>query len=254
MPYVKAKEAAKFFNIALPTIRKWARDGIIDSSRTIGGHYRYLIPNSKETEIKCTPKEEVCGNIIYARVSSRKQSHDLERQITFLQRRFPTYTIVHDIGSGINFKRPGFKTILEQLFKGNIKKVVVAHQDRFSRFSFDFFQWLFTYFNAVLESINKPNPESDMLEDIMEVFTVFTARYNGTKKHAGKTREAEGNDTKSEGSEGSEESDGSEKGAKRRKGSRNKERGVKSGEGSNKRKTNNKKSTYLSKPAAKKTI
>jgi predicted site-specific integrase-resolvase len=68
---------------------------------------------------------------------------------------------------------------LEQLFQGNIKKVVVAHQDRFTRFGFDFFQWMFTQFGSVLETM-----EDKKSNDLMEI---LTARYYGKRKYNSNT-------------------------------------------------------------------
>ena len=182
---VKAEEAAEYYKISISNLRKWAREGRIKVSKTPGGHYVYIIPDN-EDPIASPPTCEWCPNIVYSRVSSRKQRDDLSRQSLFLTNKFPEYTLVEDIGSGINYKRTGFLAILEQLFKGNIKHVMVAHPDRFTRFSFDFFQWLFSKFGAVLDAVEKPKAESgeELVEDIMEVFTVFTARYYGSRKYA----------------------------------------------------------------------
>jgi putative resolvase len=182
---VKAEEAAEYYQISISNLRKWAREGRIPVSKTPGGHYVYHLPEVDDP-IASPPPCDWCPNVIYSRVSSRKQRCDLARQSAFLQHKYPKYTLIEDIGSGINYKRPGFLTILEQLFKGNIKTVMVAHSDRFSRFGFEFFQWLFSQFGAVLDAVEKPKSDSgdELVEDIMEVFTVFTARYYGSRKYA----------------------------------------------------------------------
>jgi predicted site-specific integrase-resolvase len=182
---VKAQEAAEYYNISTSNLRKWARDGKIEVDITPGGHYNYIIPVTRKDEPEHPTKDGWTENIIYSRVSSKKQIEDLKRQSKYLKQHYPKYTIVEDIGSGINYKRKGFQDILEQLFSGNVKKVVVAHPDRFSRFSFEFFQWLFERFGAVLESIEAPTENSgeDLVSDIMEIFTVFTARYYGRRKY-----------------------------------------------------------------------
>lgn len=179
---VKAHEAAAFYNVSISNLRKWARDGGIPVEKTPGGHYLYILP---EPEPNIPDDDKWSESIIYARVSSKLQYNDLQHQISHLSILYPGYTVVKDIGSGINYKRDGFRSILERLFKGNIKRVVVAHQDRFTRFGFDFFQWLFEQFGAVLESVEQPSAASgeDMVADIMEVFTVFSARYYGRRKY-----------------------------------------------------------------------
>jgi predicted site-specific integrase-resolvase len=190
---VKAKEASKHYNTSVSNLRKWAREGSIPSEQTPKGHYTYIIPVISTPIIQSTtsdipfPKE-----IIYARVSSRKQSEDLKRQTRYLSTFYPNYHLITDIGSGINFKRKGFKTILEQLIKGNIKKVVVAYKDRFTRFGFDYFQWMFQQYGAILESLDQEDLDSreDLLSDLMEVITVFTERYHGRRKYkTGKSEE-----------------------------------------------------------------
>lgn len=183
---VKANEAAEYYNTSLSNLRKWARDGKIEADITPGGHYNYFIPVTNKDEIEYSPKDGWNGNIIYSRVSSRKQIEDLKRQSQYLRNKYPEYTVIEDIGSGINYKRKGFQEILEQLFSGNIKKVVVAYPDRFSRFGFDFFQWIFERFGAILESVEVPgeNTGEDLVSDIMEIFTVFTARYYGKRKYS----------------------------------------------------------------------
>ena len=174
---VKPPEAAKHYNVSISTLRRWARNGKIKYEETEGGHYRYYI--TTDETIKDTAEQELSEYIIYARVSSKKQQPDLIRQIKFLRKKYPGYT---DIGSGINFKRKGFQTILERLFNGTIKEVVVAYPDRFSRFGFDLFEWIFNKFGGKLVHLqaSTTSGEHDFLS---EIITVFTARYNGKRKY-----------------------------------------------------------------------
>lgn len=181
---LKAHEAAEYYGTSISNLRKWAREGRIDVEETPGGHYLYIIPN-EEDPITKPDISKWNPYILYSRVSSRKQRDDLGRQSRFLKTKYPEYSLIEDIGSGINNKRHGFRTILEQLFKGNVKKVVVAYPDRFSRLGYDFFEWLFTQFGAVLESVEKPDSDTgdELVGDIMEIFTVFTSRYYGKRKY-----------------------------------------------------------------------
>lgn len=195
MIHVSSKDARKYFSVDDSTLRRWAREGTIQTIQTKGGHYRYSIPASTKPTDDEEPRQDIGQYVIYARVSSKKQEEDLERQIRHLQSMFPDHTVVRDIGSGLNYKRRGFQAILEQLFKGNIKRVVVAHQDRFTRFGFDFFEWLFKHFGAVLEAVNRTTKsrEQELLGDVMEVFTVFTARYYGSRNYKN-NKDDEGSD------------------------------------------------------------
>ena len=187
MALLKAAEAAKHYGIAISTLRAWARNEQIPVQRVGNGHYRYVVQQNVPVVIDDDTDNALSGNIIYTRVSSRKQQDDLKRQSSWLQKRYPRYRLVTDIGSGINYARPGFKAILEALFKGNIKQVVVAHKDRFSRFGFDFFTWMFSQFGAELVTVENEstarNTTVELAQDLMEIITVFSARYHGRRKY-----------------------------------------------------------------------
>ena len=176
--FVKASEAAEHYQVDISTLRRWARLNKIEFQVTKGGQYRYRVSLEESEDF-----EDTGLHIIYCRVSSKKQSKDLRRQEAFLRKKYPDYKLVSDIGSGINNARPGFKWILQQLFKRNIDEVVVAHTDRFTRFGFDLFEWIFQEFGAVLTSCNRKEANGDIIGDIMEIFTVFTARYHGRRKY-----------------------------------------------------------------------
>lgn len=186
---VKAEEASKYYGMSISNLRKLAREGKVEVIKTPGGHYRYSIPTEEDIENESqqlTSNTSVWSvNIIYTRVSSKKQFEELKRQTKHLQDLYPNYLLITDIGSGIDYNRNGFKTILERLLKGEVKHVIVSQTDRFTRFGFDFFQWLFEKHGAKLECVQSPNfarGNDDMMTDIMEVFSIFTDRfYNNTK-------------------------------------------------------------------------
>lgn len=184
MPWVKANKARQYYSITSPTLRQWAKINKIGSQQLSSGRYKYWIDDlQKKGNNNKTGKH----TFIYARVSSHKQSEDLKRQENYLKSKYPTAELKSDIGSGLNYKRTGFKTILQSLFKGNIKEVVVAHRDRFTRFGFEFFEWLFNQFGAVITSLENEEftdgTGDDLTDDLMSVITIFTARYYGSRKY-----------------------------------------------------------------------
>ena len=185
--YVKPREASKYFNVSDNTLRCWARDGKIQYFTTEGGHRRYLLPTERSNQ---SQNETMRQKIIYARVSSSKQREDLVRQVDFLKIKYPNHVVITDIGSGINFERVGFKRILEKLFSGNVEEVVVAHRDRFTRFGFSLFEWIFKRHNATLlcDTEASTSDGGELSEDIMAIITVFSARYHGRRKYASRQR------------------------------------------------------------------
>lgn len=106
--YVSTAKAKQYYGCYDVSLRRWADQGIIKYKRTPGGTRVYWIEEAENTEEAQKTRER----IIYCRVSSRKQAPDLERQVTFVSQQYPEHKIVTDIGSGLNFKRPGFLSIL----------------------------------------------------------------------------------------------------------------------------------------------
>ena len=176
--YVPPKKAAKIFGVTTRTLRNWEKKGKISSVRLEGGHRRF--------KIKKTDKGKQNKNFIYCRVSSRKQLPDLKRQQNTLKKKYPTYEIIKDVGSGLNFRRKGFRKILEYLIQGNIGEVVVAFEDRFTRFGFEFFEFLFEKHGAKLISLQTKEDKSfeeEFSDDIISIITHFTAKYHGARKY-----------------------------------------------------------------------
>ena len=176
MPYVSSSEACKFFGVTAQTLRRWDRKNKIQVKITEGGHRRYLITKKSPTRKK----------IIYARVSSKKQSADLKRQVKYLQSKYPDYQLITDIGSGINFKRKGLKTVLDYLFKEDLQELVVATSDRLTRFGIELFEDLFFRFNAqltVIDNESDKTQQQELAEDLLSIVTVFTARYHGSRNY-----------------------------------------------------------------------
>jgi putative resolvase len=179
---VTPKELSKLWNVSEQTLRQWNNEGKLRAITTDGGHRRYIV------DVNQRHQQSSKKNYIYARVSSRKQESDLERQVEMLKAKYPNYEIVTDVASGINFKRKGLRKLLELLFNGVVNEVVVAHKDRFSRFGFELFEWIFQQHGAVLRIIQDDDkdrePESELADDIMSIITVFSARYYGRRKYA----------------------------------------------------------------------
>ena len=85
------------------TLRKWAREGRIDYILTEGSQRRYDVDSYLG---QSRPAQTIC----YCRVSSKKQSADLDRQVAFMRERYPDAEIISEVGSGLNFRRKGTVT------------------------------------------------------------------------------------------------------------------------------------------------
>lgn len=177
MVWVKGSEAAKELNLCQTTLRKMANEGKIETIR-VNGKRRY---NLKGFLNEQKGREKIC----YARVSSSKQKDDLERQKEYLFSKFPSHEIITDIGSGINFKRKGFITLLERVLSGYVEEIVVAHKDRLCRFGFDLVAWLCSKFSTKLVVLDesKCSPQEELTKDLLSIITIFSCRVNGLRKY-----------------------------------------------------------------------
>ena len=204
--YVSTSTAKRFYGVSSDTLRRWATSNKIKFITTKGGHRRYFVPDNIQIGQKNSTTNS--SKIIYARVSSSKQKHDLQHQIEYLSNLFPNYTVISDIGSGLNFKRKGLKRLLDRLFKGDIEEVVVSNKDRLARFGFELIKDIFTRFNARIVVVNDTGDrpfKEELAEDILSIITFFTARYSGKRKYHKKYPNAESGSDAEEGDESTDQ-------------------------------------------------
>ena len=177
MKYVSCKKACEHYGVCSKTIYRWEKANKIQSTLTKNGTKRFLI----------TPHEENRKSYIYARVSSKKQEGDLKRQIKYIKDKYPEFDIVQDVGSGINFKRKGFNTLLDKVLKGSVEKIVISSRDRLCRFGFELIQNICKRFNTeifVIDNEKNKSSQQELAEDLLSVVTVFTAKYHGSRKYS----------------------------------------------------------------------
>ena len=201
--FVKPKQAEAVFGVHRRTLKKWADDGHIKSLRP-GGAGQTLFDISIATEAHCAdtahntaiPERNVDQtervDVIYARVSTRKQAPDLERQLTTLRIAHPNATVLSDIASGLNFKRKGLRELFKLAFDGRLRRVHVAHKDRLCRFAFDLVEYVFNQHGAtiVVEANASPiSEEQELAEDVLSIITVFGARLHGKRSGQGRKRQ-----------------------------------------------------------------
>jgi putative resolvase len=142
-------------------------------------------------DITSEEKEQKQSTICYCRVSSSKQKDDLARQVVFMREKFPSSEIIQDIGSGINYKRNGIKTILERLLQGEKLTVVVAFKDRLARFGTEIFKFLIEKNGGefLVLNDNKFSPERELTEDLLAILTVFSCRMHGLRRYKQEIKE-----------------------------------------------------------------
>jgi excisionase family DNA binding protein len=184
---LRPEEASKILNVTVQTLINWTNEGKLQCTRTKGNHRRFqlstILAQCKPEEarkITNKPKRKIC----YCRVSTHSQKDDLERQIKFFRNEYPEYEIIKDIGSGINFKRKGFNSILEYAIEGDIEEVVVTHKDRLCRFGFELVENIITkQSNGKIVVLNRKetSPQEELVNDLISIITVFSSRLYGLR-------------------------------------------------------------------------
>lgn len=174
------KQAAEKLNVCRMTICNWVREEKIEFIILPNGRRRYKIENILKDNIK-----EIKYGIIYTRVSTGKQKDDLQRQIDYLREKYPTHRLIKDIGSGINYKRRGFRSLVDSVLQGVVTEVVVAHKDRLCRFGFELIEFICQRYgtNIVVLNNKKSSKEEEMVQDLLSIITVFSCRSHGLRKY-----------------------------------------------------------------------
>ena len=182
--YLTTKEACEFFKVSDTTLRYWDKEGKIATVRTAGNHRRYSTHLLEETN-NCISSSVEKENICYCRVSSIHQKSDLENQKNYLRKQFPSYRIVQDIASGINWNRKGFKTILELAMQKKLGTVVVTYRDRLCRFSFELIQWILETNGAKLVVLDETisTNEQKLADDLLSIIHVFSCKKMGKRRY-----------------------------------------------------------------------
>ena len=185
MMMITIGNAAELLGVHTQTLRKWEREGIVIPYRTPGGQRRYDL--STIMQLKGSNNEFKRG-VTYCRVSSSKQSADLDRQIKFMQKLFPNNEVISDISSGINFNRSGLRKLLELICTGTLGYIAVSYKDRLARIGFEIFEELAKIYGCEIIVVNNidTSPEEELVEDIIAITTSFSARMHGLRKYRDK--------------------------------------------------------------------
>jgi putative resolvase len=128
--------------------------------------------------------------LAYCRVSTRKQSENLERQVGRVLEYCATngfkVELFKDIGSGLNENRKDFNKLINKIAEGNVSKVIVEYSDRLTRFGFQTFEEYCKMFGTEVISLeSKPNKsfEEELSEDLISIITCYSARLYGRRSH-----------------------------------------------------------------------
>ena len=182
-------EFAEMIGKSVKTLQKWDRDGILKAYRSPSNRRYYTHSQYLNYLGEKGNTEKV--NVIYARVSTRNQSDDLKNQLTFLKKYcdnngIPVSNIFTDYGSGFNYKRKNWNTLIYECFEGKINTIIISYKDRFVRFGFEWIADLLERLTGtkiyVVENITT-TPEDELVQDLISIIHVFSCRVYGLRKY-----------------------------------------------------------------------
>ena len=188
MKYYSSKSVTKILGVTAQTLRNWDKEGKLKPAYIKSNGYRYYSEDSilSYTQERKTKKDlNVIG---YARVSSKKQTDDLEKQVNnlkiYLDNKYKSYDIITDIGSGINYTKKGLQLLIDKINKKEVDIIVVLYKDRLLRFGFELIEYFARINNVKIEVLDKINKTQDeeLVEDLIQIITVFSCKIQGKRK------------------------------------------------------------------------
>ena len=189
----KPKEFATLLNVTVKTLQRWDREKILVANRTPTNRRYYTY--DQYLQFKGIEKDTDSRKIVlYARVSSRKQTDDLENQVDFLQqyanaKGLIVDTIVRDYGSGLDYNRKKWNRLLDAVMENQVRMILVSH-DWFERFCKKF------NVEIVVVKNEKLSPQKELMQDIVSILHVFSCRLYGLRKYK---KQIEGDEELAEG-------------------------------------------------------
>jgi excisionase family DNA binding protein len=187
-------EAAKELGISVKTVRRWADADKLRYERSPSGHRRFYLSDIKRITPRDLQRLDERVTINYARVSSHDQKADLVRQVQVLEAFSGSngwqYETIQDLGSGLNYQKKGLQKLLKRILKGDVGRLVLTHKDRLLRFGAELVFAMCEEFETEVVIVNKSDEElsfeQELVTDMIELVTVFSARLYGSRSRKNK--------------------------------------------------------------------
>ena len=192
MKYYSAKTVTKILGVTAQTLRNWDKENKLKPTYVKSNGYRYY---SEESILAYTQERKTKKNlnvIGYIRVYKEneielsKQKENIEK---YLKERYEHYEIIEDIGSGINYNKPGLLKLIEKINKKEVDVIVVLYKDRLLRFGFELVEHFASLNNVKIEVLDKIDKTQDeeLLETLKEIIDNTKDKIKGENKNIKRT-------------------------------------------------------------------
>jgi predicted site-specific integrase-resolvase len=191
--YYSIGEFAKLIGKTEQTLRNWDKNNTLKPHHIAPSGYRYYSQEQLNHFLGIKNTLQLNRKVIgYCRVSSHKQKDDLIRQEdnvkTYMLAKGYQFEIVTDIGSGINYNKKGLNHLIDLITNSEVDKVVILYKDRLLRFGFELIENLCNKYGTTIEIIDSTDKteEQELVEDLVQIVTVFSCRLQGKRAHKAK--------------------------------------------------------------------
>lgn len=175
---MKLSEYAKRIGVTRYTAHRWFHDGKIPGAYQLPSGLIYVPDTIFDTE---KPPNQKGLTVVYARVSSSEQRKtNLETQAERLTQfaianGWVVDKVIKEVGSGLNDERKKLTDLLHSDVK--IARIIVEHQDRLTRFGFNYLQILADKMGFEIVVVNPTmTDDEDLMQDFASIVTSFCAR------------------------------------------------------------------------------
>jgi predicted site-specific integrase-resolvase len=181
-------KAAEYLGVSHWKLRQLDTDGVLKPFRS-DGNTRYYSQEMLDEYLGIQKQSKERITIGYCRVSSKKQSEDLERQVDNVKRYLLSqgkpFRIIQDIGSGINYNKQGLQELIKLITDGKVEKIVCLYKDRLLRFGVELLESIAKIYGTEIEIIDhEPKTEQqELVEDLVQIITVFSCKLHGKRSH-----------------------------------------------------------------------
>ena len=180
---------AKNIGVSVKTLQRWDREGKLPAKRTVSGR-RYYSEEDLAVALNLEAAPMARRSVAYCRVSSPAQRPDLANQRAALERYVQEKQIVVDewimeIGGGLDFERKRFLKLVDAIVAGEVKCVVIAHQDRLVRFGFALLKHVCEqkHTELVVMHTETLSPEQELVQDLITITHCFSSRLYGLRNY-----------------------------------------------------------------------
>lgn len=180
--WITSVEYQKRYNISPQLFYLWRTTGKLQTKELVKNHHLVWVEDEPSNNMRVVA--------VYGRVSTSKQKQDLSNQIDVLKKYVISNgsnpKVFSDIGSGMNEKRPGLISLMNEITQNKISKVVISHKDRLTRFGFGYLETIFKMYNTEIEIINLEDDKSfqeELTEDLIAIIHHFSMKFYGKRKN-----------------------------------------------------------------------